>query len=117
MKALIIYRDLTPALLMLDDERLGRLMRSALALVKDECDEPPKGSDTDKGLAFAWAVLREKTIDNGVRYDNACQKREDKAREAAAYRYRQQSIPGELPKHAQALHKHAQALHKHANQN
>jgi hypothetical protein len=117
MKALIIHRDLNPALLMLDDERLGRLMRAAISLVQDERDEPPKGSDTDTALAFAWAVLREKTIDNGVRYDQACQKREDKAREAAATRYRNQSIPGELPKHAQAMPKHAQAMPKHANQN
>jgi hypothetical protein len=117
MKALIIHRDLNPALLLLDDERLGRLMRAAISLVQDERDEPPPGCDTDTGLAFAWAVLREKTIDNGVRYDQACQRRIDKAHEAAAARYRQQAIPGELPTHAQAMPKHAQAMHKHANQN
>jgi hypothetical protein len=101
MKALIVHRDLHPALLTLDDERLGRLKRAALSLVCHERDEPPPGSDEDTGLGFAWAVLREKIIDNGVRYDEACQRRSDKAREAAFARHHQ-AVPGQLPEVAPA---------------
>lgn len=86
MRALIIYRDLLPALNTLDDASLGKLIRSSLALVTEGDDQPPD----DPALAFAWHVLRAKIIETGERYEAECQRRSDRARKAAEDRHRRE---------------------------
>ena len=87
MRALIIHRDLMPALALLNDEQLGSLTRAACRLVADNDDQPPP----DPALAFPWHVLREKLIAFGDRYDAECQRRSERARHAAAQRQRKQT--------------------------
>lgn len=79
MRALIIYRDIMPALETLTDTQLGALTRAALALVQDR-NEPPD----DPTLAFAWTVVREKIIEQGQKYDEAADARAERARRARA---------------------------------
>ena len=79
MRALIIYRDIMPALETLDDQQLGALTRAALALVQDR-NEPPD----DPMLAFAWTVVREKILEQGQKYDEAADARAERARRARA---------------------------------
>ena len=77
MRALIIYRDIMPALETLTDTQLGALTRAALALVQDR-NEPPD----DPTLAFAWTVLREKITEQGRKYDEAADARAERAARA-----------------------------------
>lgn len=86
MKALIIHRDLMPALRTLPDAQLGSLMRSAMCLVSDERDEAPE----DEALVFPWHILRSKIIETGQKYDDECARRADHARRAALARHGQQ---------------------------
>jgi len=79
MRALIIYRDIMPALETLDDQQLGALTRAAIALVQDR-EEPP----ADTTLAFAWTVLREKITEQGRKYDEAADARAERAARARA---------------------------------
>ncbi len=79
MRALIIYRDIMPALETLTDTQLGALTRAALALVQDR-NEPPD----DPTLAFAWTVVREKILEQGQKYDEAADARAERARRARA---------------------------------
>ncbi len=79
MRALIIYRDIMPALETLTDTQLGALTRAALALVQDR-NEPPD----DPTLAFAWTVLREKITEQGRKYDEAADARAERAARARA---------------------------------
>lgn len=96
MKALIIHRDMMPALLTMRDADLGSLMRSAISLVSDERDEPPPAAE----LNFAWTFMRTKILEHGKKYDEECQRRSDKAREAAWARHHPDGSP--RPRHAQA---------------
>lgn len=103
MKALIVHRDLMPALQTLPDEQLGTLMRAAMSLVSDERDEAPP----DPALAFAWHVLRAKILETGQKYDEECAKRADHARRAALASHdpaRRSAAPRfpSLPKQARA---------------
>ena len=84
MKALIIHRDLMPALSALPDAELGNLMRAAMNLVQHGLDEPP----TNPAVAsFAWSVLREKILETGQKYEDECRRRADHARRAAQARH------------------------------
>jgi hypothetical protein len=77
MRALILYRDIMPALETLSDQQLGALTRAALALVQGR-DEPPD----DPALTFAWTVLREKVTEQGQKYEEAAEARAERARRA-----------------------------------
>jgi hypothetical protein len=103
MKALMITQDLLPALLTLDNETLGKLVRSAICLVTpDERDEAPAGSDTNPALMFAWTLLRERILLHGQKYETECERRRDHARLAATARHHPAQVPGALPEHARA---------------
>jgi hypothetical protein len=106
MKALIITRDLLPALLTLDNETLGRLQRSAICLVCQDRDEAPEGADTIPALMFAWTLLRERILLHGQKYDDECERRRDRARIASAASHA--NIPGSTQQHT-VSHKPAQA--------
>jgi hypothetical protein len=84
VKALLIRQDLIPALQSLKDDELGQLMRRAMALVVDDTDDKPP---ENQSLLFAWTVLREKVIENGMRYDSECTRRAEHARTAALARH------------------------------
>lgn len=98
MKALIIHRDMMPALNTLTDAHLGQLMRSALSLVNDERDEAPD----EPTLAFAWITLRTKILEHGQRYDAECQRRSDHARRAADARHSPAHAFPSMPRQARA---------------
>lgn len=87
MRALIIHRDLLPALTSLSDADLGQLIRSASSLVTDERDEAPE----NPALSFAWITIRTKILEQGQRYEEECRRRSDHAKKAIAARYEKTS--------------------------
>lgn len=103
MKALIIHRDMMPALLSMRDADLAQIIRCSLSLVADERDEPPE----DPALAFAWAVMRTKILETGKKYDEECQRRADRARTASLSRHH----PDRPPAAFAGLRKDARACH------
>lgn len=98
MKALIIHRDMMPALNTLSDAHLGQLTRCALSLVNDERDEAPE----EPTLAFAWNILRTKILEHGRKYDEECQRRSDHARRAADARHAPAPAFPSMPRQARA---------------
>lgn len=98
MKALIIHRDMMPALDSLTDEELGQLTRAAMSLVTDGRDEAP----ASRSLGFAWLTLREKILEHGNRYDEACRQRSDHARRAAQARHHAPPSFPSMPRQARA---------------
>jgi hypothetical protein len=112
MRALIVTKDLLPALLTLDDPTLGSLMRSAVCLVAHERDEAPDGADANSALMFAWTCLREKILLHGIKYEEECERRRDHARKAALTRHGvEQVIPGSVPEQTRARPRNAPANH------
>lgn len=73
MRALVLHRDIMPAIQTLTDAQIGDLTRRAFALVTAGEDNPPE----DPALQFAWNVLREKISDAGMRYEKLTSKRAD----------------------------------------
>jgi len=101
MRALIIHRDLMPALNTLTDAQLGQLTRCCMAYVWDERDEAP----ADPALAFAWHTIREKIRETGQRYDEECARRKEHARKAAEAKYgnKRPAFP-RMPEQARVYH-------------
>ena len=112
MRALVLHRDIMPALQTLTDAQIGDLTRRVMALITAGEDNPPE----DPSLHFAWNVLREKVADAGMRYELQCESKSARARKARSLQIEQ--IRRFMPTPARACprqHEHAHASRTEQN--
>jgi hypothetical protein len=104
MRSLIIHKTLFNALLALNDEDIGAIMRSAMLFTADEAHYVPP---ENPALAFAWEVIKEQIITHGKKYEETCQRKSDAARAAADARWHPSAFQtGKMRRNADAMPEH-----------
>lgn len=113
MRSLIIHKTLFAALLALNDEDIGAVMRSAMLFTADEAHYVPPAK---KELAFAWEVVKQQVIEHGKKYEEACQRKSEQGRLAAEARWKpspsqrfkrsHHESSEDMPQHTDAMRPH-----------